>query len=126
MRALGAGRFELVVPSISMLAEPPVAVVDRIAQRRGTTELARAYLEFLYSPQAQEIVARHHFRPRDAAVLARHAASFPPVQMVTIADLGGWEQMHAQHFAEGGVFDRIQAARRATRRAAGRSANGAP
>jgi sulfate transport system substrate-binding protein len=108
LRALGAGRFELVIPSISILAEPPVAVVERVAERRGTTELARAYLEFLYSPEAQEIIARHHFRPRDRMALARHVASFPPVHMVTIADLGGWERVQAQHFAEGGLFDRIQ------------------
>jgi sulfate transport system substrate-binding protein len=108
VRALGADRFQIVVPSVSILAEPPVAVVDRVAERRGTTAVALAYLEYLYSPQGQEIVARHHYRPRDAAALARHAADFPPLATVNIAELGGWDRAQAQHFAEGGLFDRLQ------------------
>jgi sulfate transport system substrate-binding protein len=115
LRALGEGRFEIVMPSVSILAEPPVAVVDDVARRRGTAALARAYLEYLYSPEAQEIIARHHYRPRDETVLRRHAASFPAATMVTIDELGGWERAQARHFADGGLFDRIQAGRRSAR-----------
>jgi sulfate/thiosulfate transport system substrate-binding protein len=100
-------QFETVVPSVSILAEPPVAVVDKVAVRRGSLDLARAYLEHLYSPAAQEIAARHHYRPRDPEVAARYAAQFPAVRMLTIADFGGWEQANATHFATGAEFDRI-------------------
>ncbi len=113
MRALGEGKFEIVVPSVSILAEPPVAVIDLVAHRRGTAALARAYLEYLYSPEAQEIIARHHYRPRDEVVLRKYAAVFPAVSMVTIDQLGGWERAQARHFADGGLFDRIQASARA-------------
>jgi sulfate transport system substrate-binding protein len=107
---LGAGSFDIVYPSVSILAEPPVAVVDKMAQRHGTTQVARAYLEYLYSPEGQEIIARSHFRPRDAAVLARHAGTFGTIPtLLRIADFGGWPQVQARHFAEGGVFDRIYA-----------------
>jgi sulfate/thiosulfate transport system substrate-binding protein len=99
--------FETVVPSISMLAEPPVAVVDKVAIRRGTVAVARAYVEHLYSKEAQEIAARHHYRPRDPEVAARHAADFPSVHMLTIADFGGWKAANATHFAAGAAFDRI-------------------
>jgi sulfate/thiosulfate transport system substrate-binding protein len=108
-RELGKDKFEIVVPSISILAEPPVAVVDKVALRRGTTELARAYLEHLYSKQGQEIVARHYYRPRDPEVATRHASTFPRINLVTIADFGGWSKAHATHFADGGTFDRIYA-----------------
>jgi sulfate/thiosulfate transport system substrate-binding protein len=108
-KELGEGKFEIVIPSISILAEPPVAVVDRITLRRKTTDLARAYLEYLYSPEAQEIIAKHHYRPRDEAVLKRHAAKFPDLKMVTIADFGGWDKVQAKHFNDGGLFDRIYA-----------------
>jgi sulfate/thiosulfate-binding protein len=99
--------LEIVVPSISILAEPPVAVVDKVAVRRGTLEPARAYVEYLYSPEAQELAVKHHYRPRDPAVAARHAAEFPTLQMATIADFGGWTAANAKHFATGGLFDRI-------------------
>jgi len=105
--ALGAGKFTLVTPSVSIRAEPPVAVVDRVTLRRGTTDLARAYLEYLYSPEAQEIAAKHYFRPRDPAVLKEHAATFADVAMFTIADFGGWAEAQAKHFDDGGLFDRI-------------------
>src|SRR5687767_15645949 len=108
-KELGEGKFDIVVPSISILAEPPVAVVDRIALRRKTTGLARAYLEYLYSPEAQEIIARHYYRPRNEAVLRKHAATFPEVKMVTIADFGGWNKVQAKHFNDGGLFDKIYA-----------------
>jgi sulfate transport system substrate-binding protein len=104
---LGEGKFEIVIPSLSILAEPPVAMVDRNTLRRKTTEVSRAYLEYLYSPEAQEIIAKHYYRPRNEAVLKKHAASFPDVKMVTIEDLGGWNKAQEKHFADGGVFDQI-------------------
>jgi sulfate transport system substrate-binding protein len=110
-KELGEGKFEIVIPSISILAEPPVAVVDRVTLRRKTTELARAYLEYLYSPEAQEIIAKHYYRPRNETALRKHAATFPPVNMVTISDLGGWDKVQARHFNDGGLFDRIYARR---------------
>jgi sulfate transport system substrate-binding protein len=108
-RELGEGQFDIVVPSLSILAEPPVAIVDRITLRRKTTEVARAYLEHLYSPEAQEIIAKHYYRPRNEAILKKYAKIFPDVKMVTIADLGGWDKVQAEHFADGGLFDRIYA-----------------
>jgi len=101
--------FETVLPSISILPEPPVAVVDKVAIRRGTVAVARAYVEHLYSTEAQEIAAQHHYRPRDPEVAARHAAEFPAVHMLTIADFGGWKTANATHFAAGAQFDRIYA-----------------
>jgi sulfate transport system substrate-binding protein len=106
-RELGEGKFEIVIPSLSILAEPPVAMVDRITLRRKTTDVARAYLEYLYSPEAQEIIAKHYYRPRNEAVLRKYARIFPDVKMVTIAELGGWDKVQAQHFNDGGLFDRI-------------------
>jgi sulfate transport system substrate-binding protein len=107
---LGKGRLEIVVPSTSILAEPPVAVVDRIVDRRGTRAVAEAYLRFLYSVEGQEIAARHHYRPRDPAVARRHAADFAPVRLFTIDEaFGGWERAQAAHFADGGTFDQIYA-----------------
>ncbi len=104
---LGANRFEIVMPSVSVLAEPPVAVVERNARRHGTAALARAYLEYLYSPEAQEIIADHHFRPRLPEVAARHARQFPEIRLLTIRDFGGWQAVQARHFDDGGLFDRI-------------------
>jgi sulfate/thiosulfate-binding protein len=106
---LGADRFELVVPSVSILAEPPVAVVDKVALRHGTREVAMAYLNYLYSKEGQEIIARHFYRPRDPEVAARHATSFPQLELATIADFGGWDSVQRTHFADGGVFDQISA-----------------
>jgi sulfate/thiosulfate transport system substrate-binding protein len=111
-RELGEGRFEIVVPSISILAEPPVALVDGNAQRHGTTEAATAYLQFLYTPEAQEIIARNFYRPRDPTVAARHASTFPQLRMLTIADFGGWQAAQRRFFDDGGVFDTIQAGNR--------------
>jgi sulfate transport system substrate-binding protein len=104
---LGADQVQIVTPSISILAEPPVAVVDKVALRRGTTEVARAYLEYLYSQEGQEIAARHYFRPRDPAVAAKYAQVFPQLHLVTIDDFGGWGHAQARHFDDGGVFDQI-------------------
>ena len=108
-RELGKDKFEIVVPTVSILAEPPVAVVDKVAVRRGSTAEARAYLEYLYSKEGQEIVARHYYRPRDPEVAAKYASTFPRINLVTIADFGGWAKAHATHFADGGTFDRIYA-----------------
>lgn len=100
--------FEIVVPSVSILAEPTVAWVDRVVKRRGTEAVARAYLEFLYSPEGQEIFARHFYRPRLAEVQGRHAAQFPEIQLFTIDEVfGGWQRAHRDHFADGATFDQI-------------------
>ena len=108
MNELGQGRLELVVPSISILAEPPVTVVDRVVKKRGTEEVAKAYLDYLYSEVGQEIAARHFFRPRNEAMARKHAVDFPNVKLFTIGDtFGGWANAHRVHFAEGGIFDQI-------------------
>jgi len=105
---LGPDKFQIVVPSLSILAEPPVTVVDKTVDRRGTREVAQAYLQYLYTPQGQEIAARNFYRPRDAQVAARFDKQFPKVSLFTIDELfGGWEKAQKTHFADGGVFDRI-------------------
>ena len=109
VRELGADKLQIVVPSVSIRAEPPVAVVDRVALRRGTREVAMAYLGYLYSQEGQEIIARHFYRPRDPQVAARYAARFPQLKLATIADFGGWAQVQRTHFSDGGVFDQISA-----------------
>lgn len=107
-RELGEGRFEIIVPSLSILAEPPVAVVDKNAERRGTTATARAYLEYLYSKEGQEIAAKHYYRPRDPEVAAKYKDFFPAVKLVTIDEVfGGWQKAQAEHFNDGGSFDQI-------------------
>ena len=106
---LGRDRFEIVVPSISILAEPPVAVVDKVVDKKGTRAAAQSFLQFIYSPAGQEIAATDFYRPRDPAVAARHAAAFPKVQLLTIEDFGGWRKAQATHFNDGGVFDSIYA-----------------
>jgi sulfate transport system substrate-binding protein len=101
-------QIEMVVPAVSILAEPPVAVVDRVVDRKGTRAAAEAYLQFLYSPEGQEIVARHHYRPGDAAVAARYAHRFAKVTLFTIDEaFGGWQAAQKTHFADGGTFDQI-------------------
>ena len=108
----GKDRFEVVYPSRSILAEPPVAVVDKNARKHGTREAAEAYLKFLYSDVGQELAAAHGYRPRSEAVLAKHAARFPALPLQTIRDVaGGWAEAQRTHFAEGGVFDQIVTAR---------------
>ncbi|HKX99063.1 MAG TPA: sulfate ABC transporter substrate-binding protein [Steroidobacteraceae bacterium] len=107
VKEFGEGKFEIVVPSLSILAEPAVAVVDRVTLRKKTTDVARAYLEYLYSPVGQEIIAKNFYRPRDEAVLKKHAGVFPDVKMVTIADFGGWNKAQERHFNDGGIFDQI-------------------
>jgi sulfate transport system substrate-binding protein len=101
-------KVEIVTPSLSILAEPPVAVVDRVAARKGTATVARAYLEYLYSSEAQERAAKHHYRPRNQEVAAKYSSTFAPVKLFTIDEaFGGWESAHRTHFADGGTFDQI-------------------
>jgi sulfate/thiosulfate-binding protein len=108
IKELGQGKFEIVVPSVSILAEPPVAVVDKVAGRHGTKDLAQAYLEYLYTDAGQEIAARHFYRPRLASVAAKYAAQFPKINLVTIDEVfGGWKKAQAVHFADGALFDQI-------------------
>jgi sulfate/thiosulfate transport system substrate-binding protein len=103
-----AGLVEIVVPSLSILAEPPVAVVDTIVDRKGTRAIAEAYLQYLYSQEGQEIAAKRFYRPRDPEVAARYAAAFPKVTLFTVDELfGGWQKAQMTHFVDGGVFDRI-------------------
>ena len=101
-------QLEIVVPSISILAEPPVAVVDKVVDRNGTRAIAEAYLQYLYSPEGQEIAAKHHYRPRDQGVAAKFAGNFAKVKLFTVDDVfGGWQAAQKTHFADGGVFDQI-------------------
>jgi sulfate transport system substrate-binding protein len=107
-KELGKDAFEIVAPSISILAEPPVAVVDKNAQKHGTQAVAEAYLKFLYTPAAQEIIARNFYRPRLASVEAKYSAQFPKLKLFTIDDtFGGWRAAQKRFFADGGVFDQI-------------------
>ena len=106
------GAFEIVVPSDSILAEPPVAVVDKVASRKGNLELARAYLDYLYTPEGQELAAKHYFRPTDEQVLKRHAAQFPSLKLFSIGDFGGWAKAHKAHFSDGASFDQLYAGSR--------------
>jgi sulfate transport system substrate-binding protein len=107
-RELGPDKFEIVIPSISILAEPSVAVVDKVVLRRGTRALAEEYLRYLYSPEGQEIAARNYYRPRNPEVAAKHAALFPKLTLVTIEDFGGWAKAQKEHFGDGGVYDQVQ------------------
>jgi sulfate/thiosulfate-binding protein len=108
IKELGPDKVEIVVPSVSILAEPPVAVVDTVVDRRGTRQIAEAYLNYLYTEPGQEIAAKHYFRPRHAAVVERYKQQFPDIQLFTITDVfGGWKVVHEQHFADGATFDRI-------------------
>jgi sulfate/thiosulfate-binding protein len=109
IKELGADKVQIVVPTLSILAEPPVTVVDKVVLRRGTREVATEYLKYLYSPEAQEIIAKNFYRPIDETVAAKHAGQFPKIKLVTIADFGGWAKAQKQHFADGGVFDQIYA-----------------
>ena len=107
VREIGADKLQIVVPSISILAEPSVAVVDKVVLKRGTREIAQAYLNYLYSKEGQQIIARHFYRPRDPQVAAQYASQFPKLKLVTIADFGGWQRAQQEHFADGGTFDQI-------------------
>jgi sulfate transport system substrate-binding protein len=107
------GGFEIIAPSLSILAEPPVTWVDKVVNRRGTRAVAQAYLEFLYSPEGQEIAAKHYYRPRLEAVRTKYTGTFPKVDLFTIDEVfGGWQKAQKTHFGDGGVFDQIQTANR--------------
>ncbi len=106
---LGPDKVEIVVPSSSILAEPPVAVVDKVVDRRHTRPVAEAYLKGLYTEPAQDIIGKNFYRPRSAAATARYAGQFPKIPLTTIGQLGGWTKVQATHFADGGVFDQIYA-----------------
>lgn len=105
---LGPDKFEIVVPSLSILAEPPVAVVDKVVDKKGTREVAEAYLEYLYTEEGQELAAKNYYRPRLAAVAEKYKAQFPDVNLITIDEqFGGWQNAQKKFFADGGVFDQI-------------------
>jgi sulfate transport system substrate-binding protein len=107
---LGKDKFQIVNPSVSILAEPPVAVVDRNVDKHGTRAVAEAYLRFLYTDEGQELAVKNHYRPRTAAVAAKHAADFPKIKLFTIDKVfGGWAKAQATHFGDGGTFDQIYA-----------------
>jgi sulfate/thiosulfate transport system substrate-binding protein len=110
LRELGPDKFEIVTPSLSILAEPPVTIVDKVVDKRGTRKVAQAYLEYLYSTEGQEIAAKHYYRPRDSKVAAKYTKQFANVKLVTIdAVFGGWAKAQKTHFADNGVFDQIYA-----------------
>ena len=108
VKELGPEKFDIVTPSLSILAEPPVSVVDKVVDKKGTRKIATAYLEYLYSPEGQEIAARNYYRPRDAKVAAKYAKQFAKVNLITIDEVfGGWDKAQKTHFADGGSFDQI-------------------
>ena len=108
VRQFGADKFDIVTPSLSILAEPPVALLDKNARKHKTTEVAQAYLQYLYSPEGQDIAGRNFYRPRDPQAAAKYASQFPTLRLVTVDDVfGGWQKAQATHFADGGVFDQI-------------------
>jgi sulfate transport system substrate-binding protein len=108
VRELGTDKFEIVAPSLSILAEPPVAVVDKVVDKKGTRATTQAYLEFLYSPAGQAIVAKHYYRPRAKEALAKAPVAFAAAKLVTIDEVfGGWAAAHQAHFRDGGTFDQI-------------------
>jgi len=111
-RQMRPGEFEIVIPSLSIVAEPPVAVVDKVVDRKKTRPIATAYLEYLYSPVGQEIAARHFYRPQRAEVLAKYREQFPEMKMITIdEEFGGWAKSQEIHFSDGGIFDQIYQAK---------------
>ena len=108
IRELGPDKVDVVFPPFSILAEPPVAVVDKVVDKKGTRAVAQAYLEFLYTPEGQALAAKHYYRPRDKAALAKAPVKFPEIKLVTIDEVfGGWQKAQKTHFADGGVFDQI-------------------
>jgi sulfate/thiosulfate-binding protein len=108
VKELGPNKFDVVAPSLSILAEPPVSIVDKVVDKHGTRAIAEEYLRYLYSKEGQEIAAKHFYRPRDPEIAAKHAAQFPNIPLVTVdAAFGGWSRAQATHFADNGTFDRI-------------------
>ena len=108
LKEFGADKFEIVAPSLSILAEPPVAVVEKVAEEKGSKALAEAYLNYLYTPEAQELIAKYHYRPRLEEVAKKHEADFQKITLFTIDDVfGGWKSAQKTHFDDGGIFDQI-------------------
>ncbi len=108
IKELGPDKVDIVIPSLSILAEPPVTVVDKVVDKKGTRAMAQAYLEYLYTPEGQELAAKHYYRPRLDAVAKKYAATFPKINLITIDDVfGGWPRAQKAHFADGGLFDQI-------------------
>jgi sulfate/thiosulfate transport system substrate-binding protein len=107
LKEFGADKFEVVIPTVSVLAEPSVALVDQVADKHGTRAAAEEYLSYLYSKEGQEIIAKNHYRPRDAEIAAKYAAEFPQITLTSIRDFGGWPETQKAHFADGGVFDQL-------------------
>lgn len=108
LKEYGSDKFEIVVPSLSILAEPPVAVVDKVVDKKGTRQIAEAYLQYLYSEEGQEIVAKHFYRPTDARIAEKYASKFPKIELFKIDDVfGGWQSAHKSYFADGATFDQI-------------------
>jgi len=108
LKELGPDKFDLITPSLSILTEPPVSIVDKVVDKRGTRKLATAYLEYLYSPEGQTLAGENYYRPRDPKIAAKYAKQFAPVKLFTIDDVfGGWTTAQKVHFADGGVFDQI-------------------
>lgn len=109
LKESGQGEVEIIIPSLSILAEPPVTWVDRVVNKRGTLEIAKAYLEYLYSPEGQEIAAKHYYRPRLESIAQKYSATFPKMNLFTIDQVfGGWQKAQKTHFNDGGTFDQIQ------------------
>lgn len=110
---VGKGKFDVVYPSITIEAEAPVAVVEKVVAKKGTAAEAKAYVDFLFSPEGQDIIAKHNFRPRDKAVFQRHATRFPAVKTFTVDSLlGGWTLVAKNHFADGGIYDQLVVSKR--------------
>jgi sulfate transport system substrate-binding protein len=107
LKEFGADKYELVTPTFSILAEPPVAVVEEIAKKHGTTQVANEYLQYLYSQEGQTIIAKNYYRPIDPEISAKYSKQFPNIELATIRDLGGWTQAQKKHFADNGIFDQI-------------------
>ena len=107
LKEFGADKFEVIVPPFSVLAEPPVTVVEDVARKHGTEEVASAYLKYLYSKEGQELIAKHYYRPSDKEIATKYAKQFPALELVNIQQFGGWDEFQNKHFADGGVFDKI-------------------
>jgi sulfate transport system substrate-binding protein len=108
IKELGAGKFEVIAPSISILAEPPVTVIDKVVDKKGTRDIAEAYLQYLYSEKGQEIAAKNFYRPTDPKIAAKYASQFPAIKLFSIDEtFAGWKNAHKAHFADGGTFDQI-------------------
>ncbi len=107
LNELGKGNYEIVAPPLSILAEPPVAVVDKVASKKKNADVAKAYLEYLYTEEGQDIIGKHYYRPRSEAALKKYAERFPQIKLVTIEDFGGWDKAQKKHFSDAGIFDQI-------------------